>query len=287
MRHLPPCCCLVLLALASVAASATTDPAATPWSHETRDGEAGADANTTQAPAAPREHTAPTRAPGAEAAPARSKDATASAPATAKPRPGDRIQLAQAPEAVRKTIAREAGGRDVTSLAVREEFGRVVYDARIPREDADHPLRLKVAEDGGLVWRNDLMEQARAERSAAGASTSDGEHAQERKPAEEPAAPAPRPEPAAGAQSGSNAGSAPAIAERQPDAAPAHGELAIEQLPGPVKTTLVRESDGRSISDIRLKRERGRNLYQAKLRDPQGKTQRIVIGEDGAVVARK
>ncbi len=74
---------------------------------------------------------------------------------------GHDADVSQAPAAVQATIAREAAGRDLHTLSAKVENGRTIYDARIARP-GDDELRLKVAEDGSIVWRNDLKEQATA-----------------------------------------------------------------------------------------------------------------------------
>jgi hypothetical protein len=62
------------------------------------------------------------------------------------------------------------------------------------------------------------------------------------------------------------------------------GKLAIEQLPEPVKHTLLRESDGRSISDIEGKEHDGKIEYRAKFRDTRGVKTKIRINPDGSMV---
>jgi hypothetical protein len=92
---------------------------------------------------------------------------------------------------------------------------------------------------------------------------------------------------AAGAEGGShvsggNSGTVPD--QTKQSMRPPTGKLAIEQLPEPVKHTLLRESDGRSISDIEGKERDGRVEYRAKFRDSRGVKTKIRINPDGSLV---
>jgi hypothetical protein len=84
--------------------------------------------------------------------------------------------------------------------------------------------------------------------------------------------------------SGSSSGTVPPPAQTKQSMRLPTGKLAIEQLPEPVKHTLLRESDGRSISDIEGKEKDGKIEYRAKFRDSRGVKTKIRIHPDGSLV---
>jgi hypothetical protein len=211
---------------------------------------------------------------------------------------------------VRKTIEREAHGEAVTALERKQANGRTVYVADIHR-DQGKPLRLKVGEDGGIVWRDDLKERARAdaeahrdeptplpkpgEGEAKGADEAkdradrhaSGEPMKRREAGVPEGAPRDQAH-AGGAIAGSSSGAQPSeMPTVKAGKEPPKGVLAIEQLPAPVQLSLLRQSDGREISDIKARKHEGRPAYEARLRGIDGKKRRILIAEDGTVISEK
>ncbi|MBA3709748.1 MAG: hypothetical protein H0W83_13120 [Planctomycetes bacterium] len=203
------------------------------------------------------------------------------------------------PAAVLATIDRETGGIQPSSIEQRSVNGRTIYDARVPSDGND--LRLKIAEDGSIVWRNDLKQQARREEQQArlqsqtpalqeptttplAAEPSAREQAVSRDPADSK----PQDDPLErrltepSVASGSNSGSSAAAS-----IPPAGRRLAIEQLPVAPKETIVRESNGMPIVDLRRETDHGRSYYLAKYKAVEGKDVKLKVAEDGSVVSRK
>ncbi len=54
-----------------------------------------------------------------------------------------------------------------------------------------------------------------------------------------------------------------------------------------MKETIVRESAGLAITDIRRDSDDGRTWYRVKFRVPDGKDIKLKVAEDGTVISRK
>ncbi|MBA2479707.1 MAG: hypothetical protein H0V44_03515 [Planctomycetes bacterium] len=211
------------------------------------------------------------------------------------------------PVAVRATLRREQPDAEPSRLRRSSENGRIVYQARYQREGRD--LELKVAEDGSIVWRNDLKEQARREENALREGSSGSgrspEATQDNKPTADGApggdrdsgadsppvgeTPKPQDDPLERKLNESQARSADSSTDStdQEEPPPTGKRLAIEQVPDAVKETIVRESAGLAITDIRRDSDDGRTWYRVKFRVPDGKDIKLKVAEDGTVISRK
>lgn len=62
----------------------------------------------------------------------------------------DRVEIAQLPPAVKKTLDASAKGEPVKRITVQSENGRTIYDVELERKLAPNP-RLRIAADGQLL----------------------------------------------------------------------------------------------------------------------------------------
>jgi len=69
---------------------------------------------------------------------------------------GKDVSLSEAPQAVRATIKRETKGFDIDDLERDKDDGKIVYE--VDAENGDREIKLKIAEDGTLLEREEEMD---------------------------------------------------------------------------------------------------------------------------------
>jgi len=74
---------------------------------------------------------------------------------TVIPAQAEDVSLSDVPQAVRQTIERELKGREIDDIERDRDDGRIVYEIDV---DGDNDLRIKVAEDGTLMEREEQLD---------------------------------------------------------------------------------------------------------------------------------
>jgi len=142
----------------------------------------------------------------------------------------EKVTLDQVPEAVKKTILKEAAGAKIKEIEKETKDGKTIYEAEFIKDGKE--VEVKVAPDGTVLKREVEEEEEEGEH-----------HEKEQK-------------------------------------------VTLDQVPAPVKKTILAETTGGEIKEIELESEHGRAVYEAEyVKD--GKKYEIEVSADGKVLEKK
>lgn len=173
--------------------------------------------------------------------------------------------LNDVPMKVRDALIKEADGREISKVDRSEDNGKVVYAARIKHEGQGKDLKLKVDEDGKVVWRDD------------GAAVSGSQSGVDRDWSDTKS------------DAKARGHEAKRDVDRDVDHAKHHdddhdGRLLIEDLPKPAREAFQREAGDRQIRDLDRSTKGGKTIYEGEVDLGNGKQREIKVDEDGRVI---